>query len=177
MILETKRLILREYTNDDFDDLYAILSDKETMKYYPKPYDKNGTQRWLDWSMKNYKEYGFGLWAIVLKENNKFIGDCGLTMQKIDGTWLPEIGYHINKYYQLNGYAKEAGKKVRDWAFENTDFPILYSYMKYSNMPSIKTAKSIGLRKIKEYPDPEDGILFVYAITKDEWLELKEKES
>ena len=42
MILETERLIIREYTPDDFDALYEILSDEETMKYYPKPYDENG---------------------------------------------------------------------------------------------------------------------------------------
>lgn len=49
---------------DDFDALYEILSDPETMKHYPKPYDEAGTNRWLTWSLNNYKEYGFGLWAI-----------------------------------------------------------------------------------------------------------------
>ena len=60
MRLETERLILREYTMDDFDALYEILSDPETMKHYPKPYDEAGTNRWLTWSLNNYKEYGFG---------------------------------------------------------------------------------------------------------------------
>ena len=57
-ILQTKRLILREYTQEDFNDLLSILSDPETMKYYPKPYDEKGCQRWLDWSFNNYKTYG-----------------------------------------------------------------------------------------------------------------------
>ena len=94
-IIETRRLILREYTLEDFDGLYAILSDAETMKHYPKPYDKNGTMRWLKWSLDNYEKYGFGLWAIEIKETGEFIGDCGITMQNIDGKTLPEIGYHI----------------------------------------------------------------------------------
>ena len=46
-IIETERLVLREYTLDDFDCLYEILSDSETMAHYPSPYDENGTMRWL----------------------------------------------------------------------------------------------------------------------------------
>ena len=55
MRLETDRLILREYTSEDFDDLYAILSDAETMKYYPKPYDAHGVRRWIDWCIHSYE--------------------------------------------------------------------------------------------------------------------------
>ena len=172
MILKTDRLVLREYTQADFDGLYEILSDPVTMQHYPKPYDKAGTQRWLDWNFNNYKTYGFGLWAIELKETGAFIGDCGITMQNIDGESLPEIGYHIHKQYWQQGYGKEAAKAVRDWAFENTKFDCLYSYMKYTNIPSYSTAKATGLRKIKEYPDEEDGILYVYAITREEWEKL-----
>ena len=173
MILETERLILREYTQNDFDGLYEILSDPETMRHYPKPYDIAGTQRWLDWSYNNYKTYGFGLWAIELKGTGTFIGDCGITMQNIDGESLPEIGYHIHKQYWRNGYGSEAAKAVRDWAFENTKFDCLYSYMKYTNIASYSTAASAGLRKIKEYPDEKDGILYVYAITRQEWEHQK----
>ena len=68
IILETERLVLREYCQEDFPRLSAILTDAETMKYYEKPYDENGVQRWLDWSFDNYKKHGFGLWAIELKE-------------------------------------------------------------------------------------------------------------
>ena len=55
MILETERLIIREYTPDDFDVLYEILSDEETMKYYPKPYDENGVNRWIKWCIDTFK--------------------------------------------------------------------------------------------------------------------------
>ena len=168
MILETERLILREYTPDDFSPLYEILSDPETKQHYPKPYDAAGTRRWLDWSMHNYETYGFGLWAIELKQTGQLIEDCGITMQPIDEDMLPEIGYHIHKSCWRNGFAKEAATAVRDWAFQNLDFDCLYSYMKYTNVASYSTARSIGMKKIKEYPDETDGILYVYAITRDE---------
>ena len=92
MIIETKRLRLREYRMDDFDALLEILSDEETMRHYPKPYDAQGSKRWIQWNLDNYRQYGFGLWAIELKETGAFIGDCGLTIQNIDGQQLPEIG-------------------------------------------------------------------------------------
>ena len=169
VILETHRLILREYTMEDFDELYAILSDPETMRHYPAPYDEKGVARWLTWSLNNYKTCGFGLWAIQLKENGQFIGDCGITMQSIDGESLPEIGYHIHKDQWRKGYAKEAATAVRDWFFTHTDYAAVYSYMKYTNLPSYATAASLGMRRVKEYPDPKDGICYVYRITRKEW--------
>ena len=135
-IIETERLILREYVMEDFSALYNILSDGETMKHYPKPYDERGTVRWLKWSLDNYEKYGFGLWAIELKSTGEFIGDTGITMQNIDGEALPEIGYHIDKSHWRCGYAREAASAVRDWFFENTDFDAVYSYMTKTNVPS-----------------------------------------
>ena len=175
MILETERLILREYTTDDFPELYRLLSDPETMQHYPKPYDENGTRRWIDWNLRNYQEHGFGLWAMELKETGTFIGDCGITMQKIDSVWLPEIGYHIHKDFWRRGYGSEAARAVRDWAFIHTQFDCLYSYMKYTNTASYSTAAAAGLEKIKEYPDPEDEILYVYAITREKWASIRSK--
>ncbi|MEE3494154.1 MAG: GNAT family N-acetyltransferase [Butyrivibrio sp.] len=78
-MIETKRLLLREYTMDDFDALYEIMSDSETMQHYPAPFDEARTRRWIEWNLENYAQYGFGLWAVVLKETDEFIGDCART--------------------------------------------------------------------------------------------------
>ena len=168
-IIETKRLILRELAPDDFDALYAVLADSDIMQHYPYTFDVVRVQRWIVRNMERYQKDGFGLWAVVLKESGEMIGDCGLTLQNIDGELLPEIGYHIRKDHQRKGYAKEAAASVRDWAFGNTEYHSLYSYMKYTNVPSYSTAISIGMRKIKEYPDTLNGITCVYAIAKEEW--------
>lgn len=172
-IVETKRLILREYTLADFDGLYAILSDPVTMQHYPAPYNEKGTMRWLEWSLDNYQKYGFGLWAIRLKETGQFIGDCGITMQNIDGEQLPEIGYHIHKDYWRQGYAKEAASAVRDWLFERTDFDAVYSYMTHTNVASYSTAASVGMKRIKEYADANGTLHFVYTLTRRDWQILK----
>lgn len=169
-IIKTKRLILREYEQSDFEELKKIITDPYTMRYYNKPYDLEGVNRWINWCINSYKENGFGLWAIELKDSNTFIGDCGLSIQNIDEEYLPEVGYHINKKYWNNGYAKEAGIAVIKWAFENTNYTKLYSYMNKNNIPSFKTALSIGMKKIKEYTDKTNEELIVCQIEKSDYL-------
>jgi len=168
-MIETERLIFREYQDDDFDALAQIICDSETMIHYPKPYDENDVKRWINWNKDNYQKYGFGLWVLILKETGEMIGDCGLTIQNIDNELLPEIGYHINKKYWRQGYGKEAGLAVRNWAFENTDYDSLYSYMKYTNIASYSLASSLGMKRIKEYEDPDDKITYVYQIKREDW--------
>lgn len=172
MVLETQRLLLRQYTLEDFEAIFEILSDAETMQHYEKPYDEKTTRYWIEWNLQNYQKYGFGAWAVILKETGAFIGDCGLTMQNIEGQLLPEIGYHFNKRYWRKGFGSEAARAVRDWAFRNTEYDCLYSYMSYTNIGSYATAAANGMRKIKEYPDEKDKLLYVYAITREEWNAL-----
>lgn len=172
-VIETGRLYLREMKQEDFEALHEILSDPETMQHYPAPFDAERTHNWISWNQENYRKYGFGLWAVVLKETGTLIGDCGITIQNIAGELLPEIGYHIHKKYWRNGFGKEAARAVRDWAFENTGYDTLYSYMKYTNIASYSTAIANGMRKIKEYPDAKNKISHAYAIERTEWENLK----
>ncbi len=174
-ILETERLVLREMTIEDFPFLYEIVSDPETMQYYPAPFSEEKTRAWIDRNIERYANDGFGLWAIILKETGEFIGECGLTLQDIDGELLPEIGYHVHKKLWRRGIAKEAARAVRDWAFVHTEYDILYSYMKYTNIGSYSTAIANGMKKVKEYPDPKNTISYAYAITRVEWEQLKNR--
>ena len=172
MTIETPRLLLRPYTMEDFDTLYEILSDPETMAHYPAPFTAEKTRSWITWNLDNYQKYGFGLLVVTLKSTGEFIGDCGITLQNIDGEILPEIGYHIHERFQRQGYAKEAARAVRDWAFQNTDYDILYSYMKYTNIGSYSTALANGMKKVKEYANSRNILSYAYAITREEWEAL-----
>lgn len=169
-ILETERLFLRELTENDFDALYEVLTDSDIMQHYPYTFDELRVRNWINKSIERYEIFGFGLWAVCLKETGEMIGDCGITMQNINGMIKPEIGYHINKRYQRQGYAKEAARACRDWAFENTPFNILYSYMKKTNAASIATAMANEMSKVDEYTDEENELTVVYAIKKEEVL-------
>lgn len=172
MFIETERLSLREMKESDFDALYKVLADSDIMQHYPYAFDENRVINWIQRNIERYRIFGFGLWAVCLKETGEMIGDCGLTMQFINGEIKPEIGYHIRADKQRNGYAKEAAIAVRDWTFNNTPFQIVYSYMKYTNEPSVKTAISYGCKQVDEYKDDENEITKVFAISKDQWADL-----
>lgn len=107
MYIGTERLVLRELTENDFSALYKVLADSDIMCHYPYTFDENRVKNWINKSIERYSVFGFGLWAVVLKETNELIGDCGITVQNINGSIKPEVGYHIAKAHQRQGYAKE----------------------------------------------------------------------
>jgi len=170
MKLETERLYLREMTPDDFAALYAVLADSDIMQHYPYTFDEARVRNWINKNRERYCIFGFGLWAVCLKATGEMIGDCGLTMQNINGTILPEIGYHIAKAYQRQGYAKEAARAVRDWTFANTTFDAVYSYMKKTNVPSSAVARANGMALLDEFTDDEGEQTVIYEISREESL-------
>ena len=168
MVIETERLLLRKMNGEDFPALYRVLADAEIMQHYSYAFDENRVRNWIEQNIERYRVFGFGLWAVCLKETGEMIGDCGLTMQLIKGEIKPEIGYHIRADKQRKGYAKEAAIAVRDWTFNNTPFNVVYSYMKYTNEASIKTAMSYGCKQVDEFSDEINGITKVFAISRNE---------
>lgn len=170
-IIETEQLALRELTMNDFQTWHQILSDEETMQYYSRAFDMDKTRSWIDWNLDNYSRYGFGLWAIILKETNQFIGDCGITMQNIhgDGNLFPEIGYHIDKQFWCKGYASQAAKACLRYAFENMDYNEIFCYQKWTNIPSRKVAEKMGMSLREEYADEKNIKTSVYSITRTEF--------
>ena len=83
-MIETERLILREYCLEDFEAIFEILSDAETMQHYPKPYDEEMTWHWIEWNIQNYNEHGFGLWAVVPDEKNEISYAYTITRKEWD---------------------------------------------------------------------------------------------
>ena len=166
MKIETERLILRELTLDDLDDLHAIFSDPESMQHYPGSFSLEKSKKWIERNIKRYATNEFGLWGVILKEENKLIGDCGITMQNINGKMEPEIGYHINKNYTNNGYATEAAIACRDYAFNFLKLNRLYSYMKYTNAASMRVAEKNGMEFVTEVEDQKNIKTRIYSISR-----------
>lgn len=172
-IIETDRLILRELTLSDTADLFKILSDKETMKHYPRPYTKEETKEWIGRSIKSYKNFGYGLWAVTLKKTDQFIGQCGISDQNIDGEKVLEIGYHINKNFQNNGFATEASRACLNYGFTKLGFDEIFIHTYIKNFPSVRVAQKIGMMKRKEYEKTiqKDNVVMkhvVYSLRKNE---------
>ena len=169
MVIETERLLLREMTDADFDALYRVLADSDIMQHYPYSFDEARVWNWIARNRERYQIFGFGLWAVCLRETGEMIGDCGLTIQLIGGQIKPEIGYHIRADHQRKGYATEATIAVRDWTFRNTPFNMVYSYMKHTNEASARTAMAYGCKQVDEFADEVNEITKVFAISREEW--------
>ena len=144
-ILETSRLILREFSPDDVDTLALVLSDAETMRFYPAPFDREGVERWIARNRERYVKNGYGLWAMILKSTGELIGDCGLTVQSVDGVDEIEIGYHVRRDLWGQGLATETSRACRDFAFAQLPVERLISLIRPENVPSRRVAEKNGM--------------------------------
>jgi ribosomal-protein-alanine N-acetyltransferase len=162
-ILETERLMLREFTPDDAEALVRVLSDPETMKYYPATIDQNGTQQWIERNLRRYAEDGVGLWAMLLKATGQVIGDCGIIRQHVEGEYLYEIGYHLRRDHWGKGLATEAAIACREWGFANLKVDRLISLIRPENVPSCRVAERNGMTIWKEV-DWRGLRHYVYAV-------------
>ena len=172
MILETERLYLRELQYSDMDSLSKILRDEETMYAYNGAFSEKETSEWLERQLARYKKYGFGLWAVILKESDEMIGQCGLTMQRWKDRELLEVGYLFNKEYWHKGYAAEAAKACRKYAFETLGANEVCSIIRDTNIPSRKVAERSGMKitdsnYIKHYRG-EDMPHYLYSIKRED---------
>jgi [ribosomal protein S5]-alanine N-acetyltransferase len=154
-ILQTPRLLLREFTPQDADGLALVISDPETVRYYPAPYDRAGVEQWIKRNRQRYQDDGVGLWAMELiktrdSEAHKIIGDCGITRQQVEGEYLYEIGYHLRRDLWGQGLATEAAIACRDWAFAHLKTERLISLIRPENLPSRRVAERNGMTVWKE---------------------------
>ena len=163
--------MLRELTRSDVDALHKVLGDAETMSFYPHPFARVETQRWVEWSLTGYYKNGHGLWAMVLKETGELIGDCGLTIQQVDAEDLVEVGWHVRRDHWKMGYATEAGLASRDWGFENLDVPFLVSLVRPENVGSWRVAEKLGMQVAgTDFRGPNNDLFHhVWRITRAEW--------
>ncbi len=178
MIIETKRLILREMTDDDYACLAAILQDEEVMYAYDGPFSDEETREWLERQQWRYKKYGFGLWAAVLKETGEMIGQCGLTIQDCAGPELLEVGYLFSKEYWHMGFAIEAARACRDYAFKNLNAPELFSIIRDTNTASQNVARRNGMTLRRNFTKHYRGVDIphcLFSITREEWQNSTER--
>jgi RimJ/RimL family protein N-acetyltransferase len=149
-------------TDADLDDYADLISDEEVMKYYPKPRERSEAQGWIDAQKRRYRAHGFGLWTLTLRETGEFVGDCGLTVQTVDGVDEVEIGYHLHVRFQGRGYATEAATACRDLARDQLSVRRLIAIIVPANIPSQRVAQKIGLT-LEKRADVFGGEKLIYA--------------
>lgn len=158
MILETERLALREMQPSDFDALCRIMQDEQTMTAYEGAFSDAEVQAWLNRQLERYRTWGFGLWAVILKETGAMIGQCGLTMQPWKGQEVLEIGYLFERGYWHRGYATEAARACKAYAFDVLNANEVCSIIRDTNTASQNVALRNGMQRADSWVKHYRGV-------------------
>ncbi|HVP63471.1 MAG TPA: GNAT family N-acetyltransferase [candidate division Zixibacteria bacterium] len=143
--LLTDRLVLRELEPADTDAIFDLLGDPVAMRYFPKTYSREEAVEWIERNQRRYRIFGYGLWAVVLRETGEVLGNCGPTWHEINDELQLEVGYHFRRLYWGNGYATEAARAVIEWCFENIPVDHVISLIRSENKTSRRVAERNGL--------------------------------
>ncbi|MEV6923259.1 GNAT family N-acetyltransferase [Dactylosporangium sp. NPDC051485] len=164
-VLRTPRLLLREMTPDDLDDLAGLLGDASVMRYYPRPKTRPETLDWIELNQRRYRRDGHGLWIMHLRDGGAFAGDCGLTIQRVDGVDEIEVGYHVAPGLQRGGLATEAAIACRDHARDALGVRRLIAIIHPDNVASQRVAQKAGLTLEKRTRDYGSGAQDVLVLS------------
>jgi len=169
-VIETERLALRRLTPQDVDRLMSILADPVAMRHYPSTLGRPEVEAWVERQLQSYRLHGIGFLAVEDREG-RFLGQCGLLRQEIDGRGELEVAYLFARSAWGHGYATEAARACRDWGFRERGCGRLVSLIRPVNLPSIRVAERNGMH-------PAGALMksgmphVVYAIRRDEWLRM-----
>jgi len=145
--LETERLRLRLFTHDDLPIMFKLGSDPDVIKYADTPVRdmEEARERLEKGPLSDYEKYGYGRFAVELKETGKVIGFCGIKyLPEID---LPEVGYRYLKEYWGRGIGTEAAKACVEFAREDLKIKKLVALIIPENIASIKVAEKLGMSR------------------------------
>ena len=167
IILKTPRLVLRHLISTDLEDLYALYCDPEIRQYFPEgTLTIDETKEELEWFLNGHPRHPkLGLWAVIFKESDQFIGRCGLLPWKIDGQDEVEIAYMIAMEFWGQGFATEAATGIMAYGFENLNLNRLICLIDEENQASLRIAAKIGMRFEKAGRD-DKGPFLLYSIDK-----------
>ncbi|MDZ8066532.1 MAG: GNAT family N-acetyltransferase [Nostoc sp. DedQUE08] len=176
MILETHRLLMRDFVEADWQAVFAYQSDPLYLRYnYWTQRTQNDVCEFIQMFINQQKEQPrtkFQL-AVVLKEENRLIGNCGI---RVNDPEMREanIGYELNTQYWGQGYATEAAQAILKFGFEELRMHRIWSWCVSENVASVKVLEKIRMRREGHLREKElikgrwyDN--FLYAILEHEW--------
>ena len=149
--IKTDRLLLRPMEIADIDAMLRIFTDPPVVDIFIiPPFERHQMESWVQRNLGHQDEYGYGLFSVILNSNNLLIGDCGLEQMDLEGETVAELGYDFLSEYWHQGFAIEAAKAVRDYAFGELNLPRLVSLIRVGNDASKRVAERIGMNLISE---------------------------
>lgn len=173
---ETDRLKFRVLEPHDYDEWLFLFTDKDAARFLGMDHlatAKEQCDLWFEKALARYENDTGGMNVLIDKQTGKMVGQCGLLVQEIEGVSIMEIGYSILPQYRGRGYASEAAKKCRNYAFMHAYSDQLHSIIHIENQGSIKVAEYNGMSAWKTLPDYKGMPVCIYRITLEAWQQLK----
>lgn len=160
VILETERCRLRQFELTDAAFFYELNNDYDVLKYTGDcAFESIQVAETFLKTYSHYADYGFGRWAVIRKDDNQFLGWCGLKMspekKEVD------LGFRFFKRYWNNGYATETGKECITYAFNKLNLKRIVGRVMQANIASIIVLEKLGMHfenKIQFAAEP--GLLY-----------------
>jgi RimJ/RimL family protein N-acetyltransferase len=156
----TARLRFREMTHADLHEMALLLGSADPVRPTKRRRTRADAEQWIEWNLRSYADHGHGLWVIETHEG-VFVGDCGLTVQDIQGEPHIEVGYHVHLALRGQGFATEAATQVCETA-RAAGVEHLVAIIRPENTPSRRVALNIGL-SLERHVHKNGGAALVFG--------------
>lgn len=171
MLLSTERLILRRFTQDEFEDFYPLDQDPRVMEFLseckPKPVSREQAKERFDKMIAYYDEYpGYGVFATCLKSDGSLIGWTAL--KDLDESIYTEIGYRYFFRFWGRGYATEAATALVDYGFEKLGLDRIVAVVHPDHVVSKAILRKIGLHYVCKATYYHTRVDF-FEVLREEW--------
>ena len=144
--LETGRLVMRSWRDEDLEPFHAVCSDPEVMATLGPVMSRDEVAVLIERVRGVHAEHGHCFWALERKEDARLIGWCGVIRGSVGPvTGRPELGWRMARDTWGKGYATEAARAARDWAFANLPDDAVYAITSTGNWRSRAVMERIGM--------------------------------
>jgi RimJ/RimL family protein N-acetyltransferase len=146
--LETNRLKLRQWRDDDLAPFAALNADPEVMRYFPATMTRAQSDEFAGYVRDTIARQGWGLWAVEVTDGPAFVGFVGLNRVSFEEHFTPavEVGWRLARPFWGNGYATEAAAAAVTFGFDQLDLEEIVSFTAPINEPSIRVMRRLGMR-------------------------------
>ncbi|MEV4564790.1 GNAT family N-acetyltransferase [Nonomuraea sp. NPDC049419] len=147
--METERLIMRRWREEDKEPFAAMNADPEVMELFPAPMTREESDAFVERIERQFDERGYSLWALEVRDSGRFIGFTGLALQTFDAPFLPavEIGWRLTRSAWGHGYAIEAARRAARYAFEEAGLDDIISMTAVQNRRSRSVMERLGMTR------------------------------
>lgn len=176
-LLETDHLQLCYYDTADIEEVALLLTDPQTMRFWPEPFSLEKVKEWVGKAQQQYEAHGIGRLGVIEKATGKLVGDCGIIRGIYDGEECWDLGIIISYPYEGSGYAVEALKAVVEYAFKELKVDAVRVNTGLDNKVVCWLARRFGMKELRRFINTRNRNLeyILFEMTAEDWRHITSK--